>query len=175
MQWSAGGDGLFVTYQQKGPDVDRMQIGFVALSDGQVRPISRDTNTYSTLTLSADGKTLATVQQKAVSNFFILPGAGSTSPTPTPLSVDGEKIGSFNWTADGALLTSDYARLVRTDIYGKNPTVLASDPAAGIIGLRAMRRAVHRLSLGLPRRHQFDWHLARQRGRLPSHTVDGWE
>jgi eukaryotic-like serine/threonine-protein kinase len=140
MQWSTAGDGLFVTFHEKGPEAARVQIGFVSLpggqvsdgSDGQVRPISHDTNTYSTLTLSADGKTLATVQQKTVSNFFVLPAAGSTSPDATPLSVDGVRIANFNWASDGALLTSDFARLVRTDITGKNPTVLASDPAAGI-------------------------------------------
>ncbi|MFZ3262860.1 MAG: hypothetical protein WA172_02575 [Terriglobales bacterium] len=139
LQWSTGGDGLFVTYRQKGPDLGRIQIGFVSLSDGrvsdgEVRPISHDTNTYSTLTLSANGNTLATVQQKTVSSLFILPGAGSTSSTASPLVVDGEKIGNFNWASDGALLTSDFARLVQTDVYGKNPTVLASDPAAAIMG-----------------------------------------
>jgi eukaryotic-like serine/threonine-protein kinase len=134
LQWSTSGDGLFVTYRQKGPDLGRFQIGFVALSDGQVRPISRDTNSYSTLTLSADGRTLATVQQKAVSNLFVLPGEGSTSPTASPLVVDGENIGNFNWTSDGNLLASDYTRLVRTDVHGKNPTVLVGDPAAGILG-----------------------------------------
>jgi eukaryotic-like serine/threonine-protein kinase len=140
MQWSTAGDGLFVTYRKKGPDLARIQIGFVSLpggqasdgSDGQVQPISHDTNTYSTLSLSADGKTLATVQQKAVSNFYVLPAAGSTAPDAAPLSVDGVRIASFNWASDGALLTSDFARLVRSDILGKNPTVLASDPAAGI-------------------------------------------
>ncbi len=132
IQWSTPGDGLFVTYRKKGPDLARIQIGFISLSDGQVQPISHDTNTYSTLTLSADGKTLATVQQKAVSSFYVVPAAGSTAPDATPLSVEGVRIASFNWASDGALLTSDYARLVRTDILGKNPTVLASDPSAGI-------------------------------------------
>jgi serine/threonine protein kinase len=135
LQWSAAGDGLFVTYEQKGPDPTRSQIGFLSLSDGQLRPISRDTNSYSTLTLSADGKTLATVQQKAASNLFVLPGEGSTSPTPSPLVLEGEKVGYFNWTSDGNLLTSDYTRLVRTDVSGKNPTVLLSDPTAGILTL----------------------------------------
>jgi eukaryotic-like serine/threonine-protein kinase len=141
IQWSTAGDGLFVTFRKKGPDLTRVQIGFVSLpggqssdrSDGQVQPISHDTNTYSTLSLSADGKTLATVQQKAVSNFYILPAAGSISPDATPLSIDGVRIASFNWASDGALLTSDFARLMRTDISGKNPTVLASDPSAGIM------------------------------------------
>jgi hypothetical protein len=49
--------------------------------------------------------------------------------------VEGEKIGSFNWTSDGALLTSDFARLLKTDSNGKNPAVLTSDPAAAIVGL----------------------------------------
>jgi eukaryotic-like serine/threonine-protein kinase len=135
LQWSKVGDGWFVTYRQKGPDIARIQIGFLPWSEesnGQVRPISHDTNTYSTLALSADGKTLATVQQKAVSNFYVVSAAGSASADATPLSVDGVRIGSFNWASDGALLTSDYARLVRTDIFGKNPTVLASDPSAAI-------------------------------------------
>jgi eukaryotic-like serine/threonine-protein kinase len=78
LQWSPSGDGLFVAFQQKGPDYARSQIGFVSMSDGQVRPVSRDTNSYSTLGLSADGKTLATVQQKAVSNLFILPAEGTS-------------------------------------------------------------------------------------------------
>jgi eukaryotic-like serine/threonine-protein kinase len=135
LRWSSNGDGLFVTYQQKGPDFARSQIGFLSISDGQVRPISRDTNSYSTLTLSADGKTVATVQQKGVSNLFILPGQGSESASSAPLSIDGEHIGAFNWSADGNLLTSDFVRLVRTDASGKNPTVLLSDPAAGIVAL----------------------------------------
>src|SRR5450755_2025568 len=135
LQWSTSGEGLFVTYRQKGPDLGRIQIGFLSLSDGEVRPISHDTNTYSTLTLSADGKTLATVQQKNVSNLFVLPGTGSTSASALPLIVEGEKIGSFNWTSDGALLTSDFGRLLKTDGNGKNPTVLVSDPAAAILGL----------------------------------------
>jgi serine/threonine protein kinase len=135
LQWSASGDGLFVIYQQKGPDVARGQIGFLSISDGEVRPISRDTNSYSTLTLSADGKTLATVQQKAVRNLFILPGQGSASATANPVALDEKNIVSFNWASDGSLLTSDATRLVRTDASGKNPTVLASDPAAGILGL----------------------------------------
>ncbi len=135
LQWSVGGDGLFITYRQKGPDIGRSQIGFVSVPDGHVRSISRDTNSYSTLTVSADGKTLATVQQKAVSNLFVLPDQGSASPTANPLVVEGEDISSFNWTPDGNLLTSDFKRLVRTDAQGKNPVVLASDPLAGMLSL----------------------------------------
>jgi len=133
LQWSTRGNGLFVTYVQKGPNLGRSQIGFVALSDGQVHPISRDTSSYSTLSFSADGKTLATVQQKTVTNLQVLPGQGSSNPAGSPLVVNGENVSHFNWTADGNLLTSDFTRLVRTDVQGKNPTVLVSDSSAAIL------------------------------------------
>jgi len=137
VQWSPKGDGVFVTYQAKGPDFARSQIGFTSLPDGQFRPISRDTNSYATLSLSADGKTLATVQQKAVQNLFVIPGQGGAPASLAPLSIDGEHVFSFNWGADGNLLTSDVTHLIRTDAAGKNYTVLAGDPAAGILALSA--------------------------------------
>jgi Tol biopolymer transport system component/predicted Ser/Thr protein kinase len=137
MAWSSSGDGLFVTYQQKGPNFSRRQIGYVTLGDGQLHPISRDTNSYATLSLSADGKTLATVQQKVVSNFYLLPGEGSASTDIAPFGSDGEHIQFFNWTANGGLLTSDLTELTRRDAKGQNPVQLVSDPAAAILSLSA--------------------------------------
>jgi eukaryotic-like serine/threonine-protein kinase len=135
MVWSSSGDGLFVVYRQKGPNFARSQIGFVTLADGQLHPISRDTNSYSTLSLSADGKTLATVQQKVVGNFYILPGEGSASADVSPIGSGGEQLRFFNWAADGGLLTSDLTQLEHRDASGQNPTQLISDPAAGILSV----------------------------------------
>jgi eukaryotic-like serine/threonine-protein kinase len=142
MTWSSGGDGLFVIYQQKGPNFNRRQIGYVALADGQLRPISRDTNSYATLSLSADGKTLATVQQKIVSNFYVLPGEGSTSSDFTPFGSSGEHIQFFNWTPDGGLLSSDLTQLVRRDANGQNPSQVVSDPAANILSPSACGQSI---------------------------------
>jgi len=135
MTWSPDGEGLFVIYQQKGPNFNRRQIGYVALSDGHLRPISRDTNSYATLSLSTDGKTLATVQQKAVSNFYVLPGEGSTAADVAPSGADSDHIQFFSWGADGSLLTSDSTQLVRRDANGSNPVQVLSDPAANILSL----------------------------------------
>ncbi len=135
MGWSSAGDGLFVNYQQKGPNFNRRQIGYVGLADGQLRPISRDTNSYSTLSLSADRKALATVQRKVVSNFYVLPGEGSASADISPLASGGEHIQFFNWAADGSLLVSDPSQLMRMDANGSNPTQLVSDSAANILSL----------------------------------------
>jgi serine/threonine protein kinase/Tol biopolymer transport system component len=135
MAWSPDGEGLFVIYQQKGPNFNRRQLGYVDLSDGQLRPISRDTNSYATLSLSTDGKTLATVQQKVVSNFYVLPGEGSTSADIAPTGAGSDHIQFFSWNADGGLLTSDSTQLVRRDANGENPIQVVSDPAANILSL----------------------------------------
>jgi serine/threonine protein kinase len=133
--YSATGDGLFVIYRQKGPTVARGQIGYVTLGDGQLRTISRDTNSYAALSLSADGKTLATVQQKAVSNFYVLPGEGSASADASPLASNGGQIQNFNWATDGGLLASDVTQLEHMDADGNNKRQLVSDATAGILDL----------------------------------------
>ena len=102
MAWSPDGDGLFVIYQQKGPSFNRRQIGYVALADGQLRPISRDTNSYATLTLSADGRTLATVQQKVASNFYVLPGEAARPRTSLPRAPAANTFGFLIGAQTGA-------------------------------------------------------------------------
>jgi len=135
MVWATAGDGLFVIYQQKGPNYSHRQIGFVSVPEGQFRPISRDTNGHATLSLSADGRTLATVQQKAMSNFYVLPGEGSATANVNPFLSDGQQIQNFHWTSDGGLLTTDGARLVRYDAQGRNPNQFVNDPAAQILNV----------------------------------------
>jgi Tol biopolymer transport system component len=133
--FSSSGDGLFVIYRQKGPNFNRGQIGYLTLADSQLRTISRDTNSYASLSLSADGKTLATVQQKAVSNLYVLPGQGSGTSEISPIASDGEQIHFFNWAADGGLLTSELTQLEHRDADGKNRRQLVGDPAAGVLSL----------------------------------------
>ena len=135
MVWSSSGHGLVAIYQQKGPNYVHRQIGFVAVPGAEFRAISRDTNSHATLSLSADGRTLATVQQKTTSNFYVLPGEGSAAANTSPLLPDGEQIQSFQWTSNGGLLTTDGTRLVRRDAQGKNSSQFVSDPAATILNV----------------------------------------
>jgi serine/threonine protein kinase/Tol biopolymer transport system component len=133
--YSSSGDGLFVIYREKGSNLARSQIGYVTLADGQLHAISRDTNSYGALSLSADGRTLATVQQKIVGNFYLLPGQGSPSADINPVTSGGRQIRFFNWAADGGLLLSDLAQLEHANADGNNPRQLVADPAAGILSL----------------------------------------
>ena len=49
------------------------QIGFVSYPGGQIRAITKDTNAYTTVGLSADARTLATVQQKRLFAVYTIP------------------------------------------------------------------------------------------------------
>ena len=131
------GRGILALYQQAGPSFLRAQIGFISSAGGQLQPVTRDTNRYITLTRSADGKTLASVQLKTTQSLHILPGAGSQSADFKPVFPTGQEVRGFNWTADGALLIGDGPRLLHTTVDGKDQTQLIGDAAAGIFDVSA--------------------------------------
>ena len=128
--WSPEGREIFVNYRPRGPNFSRGQIGLLPSTGGDFHPLTRDTNGYATLTVSADGRTLATVQTKTTRNVYLLPGAGSRSTQVNALPTQVRDISSLNWTADGDLLASDGARLWRIGPDGKNATQLLGDPHA---------------------------------------------
>jgi serine/threonine protein kinase len=137
LTWSVDGRGLFVTYQQRGSNFGRSQIGFVPSSGADIRPITRDANDYQGVSLSGDGRTLAAVQTKSTANLYVLPGSGSQSANVSPLSSQGNDIGWFNWTADGDLVASNGARLLRMGPGQKSGVQLLVDNAARITDVAA--------------------------------------
>jgi len=130
-KWLPDANGLLALFSQKGPDYfRRSQIGFIPAGDHSFHPITRDTNSYATLTLSTDGKTLATVQTKTSETLFLLRGNDLTQILP-----QGQSVYSFDWTADGNLIFTDFTRLLRTGIDQAVPTRLVGDPNAAIVEL----------------------------------------
>ncbi len=136
-KWLPDGRELLALYSRKGPYYfQRSQIGLVAEGTKQLQPITRDTNGYATLTLSADGKTLATVQTKTTQNLYVLPAAGSPSPTANPLLPHGQIVYGFDWAADGNLVFSDFNRVLRISTDRSIPTQLVvGDSTAAIVEL----------------------------------------
>ena len=142
-KWLPDGRGLMVLYSQKGPDYfSRSQIGFIPEEAGQLRPITRDTNSYATLTLSGDGKTVATVQTKATKNLYVLPATGSQNGRVNPLLNQGQHVYWLDWTADGNVIFSDYNHLSRISTDRGAPTQLLGDEGAAILELAGCGRHV---------------------------------
>ncbi|MGC1976122.1 MAG: hypothetical protein WA671_05355, partial [Candidatus Sulfotelmatobacter sp.] len=133
LKWLPDGRGILAVYQQAGPSFSRAQIGFIPSAGGELQPITRDTNRYLTLTTSADGKTLASVQLKITQNLYLLPGTGSQSADSKPVVPQGQEVRGFGWAADGGLLVTDGPRLLRLAADGQNQTQLIGDSTAGIV------------------------------------------
>ncbi len=143
VHWLPDGRGLIVNYHIR-PNYAQGQIGYVSYPDGAFRAITRDTNSYSTLTLSSDGRTLATVQVKTSRTLSLLPTAGKRRAPPPPLPQIPD-VYAFNWAANDQLFVSDGPNLIRMATDGTNRTTLEND-SAGFI--RAVSRCgVHDLAL----------------------------
>ncbi|HYL15233.1 MAG TPA: protein kinase [Terriglobales bacterium] len=133
-KWVPEGRGILALYSEKGPEyLRRSQIGFFPEDGGRFQPITRDTNSYATLTLSNDGKTLATVQEKTNQNLYVIPGAGSQATETSALLTQGQYVDWFDWSPDGNLVFTDFARLLRVGMERAAPTQLTGDPNAAIV------------------------------------------
>ena len=78
LAWLPNSKWLLALYHEKGPDFARKQMGLISRSRGEIQPLTRDTNGYSALTVSADGKTIATVQVKLTRTVSLVPFSGAT-------------------------------------------------------------------------------------------------
>ena len=131
IQWSQDDHVLFVMHGQTGATGIRSQIGYVRESGGEIEPVTRDSNRYATLTVSADGKTLATIVDRSEATVFVLSDTGHAFGQPrTVLSQANEfdDWSSVRWSADGNLLLNNFGRLLKVALDGKSQTDLLSDP-----------------------------------------------
>jgi eukaryotic-like serine/threonine-protein kinase len=129
LTWLPDGRQILINYWTR-PDTYRGQIGWLSSTGGDIHPITRDTNRYDSISASADGRTLATVQTKIGNNVYLLPGAGSQATQAEPLSLQVRDVQGVNWTADGDLLVGEGPRLWRIGQDGKNATQLLADSHA---------------------------------------------
>ncbi|MGH7744998.1 MAG: hypothetical protein ACREQ5_09390, partial [Candidatus Dormibacteria bacterium] len=124
--WLPDRRGFLILYQ--GPDTSytRNQIGYVSLPDGDFHSVTQDTNNYATLTLSADAKTLATIQQRFLSSLYIVPASGPGKTQPQALS-QLKNLHDFAWDGNDAFYIREARRLVRMAADGSNETVVLDD------------------------------------------------
>ena len=133
--WLPDGAGLLGLYQGRSTNFSHTQIGYISASDGNFQPVTKDTNSYLTLTLSADGKTLASVQQKTLRNLDVLPAAGSASKLPEPALAQERDIDDFDWATEGGFYVHEGLDLAHISADGTGKTVLLSNES--VFGLDA--------------------------------------
>ena len=133
--WLPGGQWFLARYAPKGPSYLRSQIGMVSRAGGQIQPITRDTNSYDTLTVSADGKTAATVQLRTTNSLSLIPSATAQTNTPTQSLAPALNVQSVAWTAEGKLLVSDGQSVQRMNLDGEQRTTILNDPDSWIVDM----------------------------------------
>jgi Tol biopolymer transport system component/predicted Ser/Thr protein kinase len=131
--WLPESNRLIVAYSEKGPNPGRRQIGIIASTGGKLRPVTRDTNSYSGLTTSADGKTAATVQVKTTRTLEIIPGNGLSGKAMPSSQI--ENVENFDWTRDGNLVVTDGSKLLQVKPDGAKLSELISDSGAAVVNL----------------------------------------
>jgi eukaryotic-like serine/threonine-protein kinase len=129
--WLPDGGGLLTTYQDRKTGSPRVQVGIVSQPGGYFRPITNDTNTYDTLTLAADGRTLAAVQERYTQTLYVFPSIGFGGNTPDPAPAQDKDSDLVGWASNGDLYF-DGPDLVRISADGHVRTTLISDPTARI-------------------------------------------
>ncbi len=136
IHWSPDGRTLFTNFLQTGANASWGQIGFLRGAGENIEPITRDTNTYETLTLSADGKTLATIQKRSYATISVLSKVGREFGEPRTLLSQAKQFDESSavlWNADGNLLVSNLARLFKLGTDGTIQTQLLADSGETIL------------------------------------------
>ena len=130
VRWTPDGHGLVIHYQDRSTNYSRGQIGYVSYPEGKFEPITNDTNDYSTVSLSGDGRTLTTIQSQLVAELDLLPAAGGSAGEALPgLARQLRQARDVHWLNDSELLAVLPDRILRTSLDGAKQTELFNDNA----------------------------------------------
>ncbi len=159
LAWLPDGSGLLIGYRSM-ETVGHMQIGVLSYPEAKFRAVTRDTNSYTSFSVSADGKVIASVQAKESSRLNLLPAAGAKTADPPSAFSEEQNINSFHWDGSGNLLLTEAGKLLRVSPDGLSQTTLIHDPDSSVDSASACQGG---------RSIVFSWI-----GRRGSNTFDLW-
>jgi len=134
LAWFPDGHWLLMIYGARGESFSTQdQIGMFSYPGGQFRAITNDTNAHETLTISSDGRSVATVQQQLSSEIQLLPSSGRGAGVIVPGLPAQGFIAAFDWLSNDELVVSKGVRMLRLKIDGSNLASIVNGPT-GLIG-----------------------------------------
>ncbi|MET0753120.1 MAG: protein kinase, partial [Pyrinomonadaceae bacterium] len=101
--WLPDGSGLILS----GRDLDTklLQLWQISYPEGKLRRITNDLNSYYGVSLTADGKTLVSIQRERFSNIWITPNADAGFARQITFErARDEGTGGMTWTRDGRIV-----------------------------------------------------------------------
>ena len=137
LAWMPDGRGLMIVYTDRSTGFRRAQIGFVSFPNGEFHALTNDTNGYQTLSISADGKSVAAMQRQGSQTVVLLPASSHGNPATVPgLPTTGD-VRQVLWDKDGNLMIVSSHSILRTSPDGNRQTTVLTDPNAMIMGSAA--------------------------------------
>ena len=123
--WLPDSSGLLGLVREQSSNFNQVQIAFVSFPEGKQSPITHDTNTYSDLSISANGRALATILSEGRWNLFVMPGSGLSAQSRAITSAAATT--NFTWTPDGQLINDQANALHRIDPATGTKTVIPTE------------------------------------------------
>ncbi|MFZ3214635.1 MAG: protein kinase [Candidatus Acidiferrales bacterium] len=124
--WLPDQSAILVVASGRDSNFNRSQIGIVSYPDGVYRPLTNDTNDYPEISLSADGKTIATLQSQFVGTLQTAPFTDAAAGKPVTVS-SRPAVTTFNWTPDSKLLLEQENGIFQMNADGTGRTPLLRD------------------------------------------------
>jgi serine/threonine protein kinase len=129
--WMPDGRGALLQDRQGASNYTQWQVAYVSYPEGKLTPVTRDTNTYSDLSVAATGQVLATVLTQDRWNLFVMPagsdGADARQVAPATSNTN------FTWTKDGRVIDDQNNALqwINVDSGAKGIFATEADTANG--------------------------------------------
>jgi Tol biopolymer transport system component/predicted Ser/Thr protein kinase len=166
LEWVPGTDTFLAAAVE--PGSTNPQLWQISYPSGQRRRITNDLNSYASVSLSADGASMATVQTEAVSNLWVSNTADPGSAVQiTRGRGRGDGLGGMDWTPDG--------RIVYLSTASGHPQIWISDPEGRTVKqlTAAQQEPVFSASVTPDGRHILFQRLADRRMRIWRMNIDG--
>ena len=120
--WLPDGSGLLVLGGEQSSNFTRTQIGFVSYPKGAYSPVTRDTNSYTDLSVASSGHMLATVQNGYRWSLQVMPTGAPAAQARRVTSALADT--NFTWTPKNQLISDQSNVLNLVDPATGNKTVI---------------------------------------------------
>jgi serine/threonine protein kinase len=106
LSWLADGSGLVLTGRDT--ETKLFQVWLVSYPDGKARRITNDLSSYASVSLTADGNTLVSVQNARVTSLWVAPNGNSDLATKITFETGkDEGLSGLSWTPDGRIVHTE--------------------------------------------------------------------
>ena len=126
VSWLPDGSALAVTFRNAETNFARQQIGLISYPEGKFRPITADSDDYATLSVSSDGKTIATLMQQSVRDVYVSSGQKADYSDARQVPT-GDPVPTISWTSDGRLLAEQEPSIRVMDVNGESKGEIANE------------------------------------------------